>query len=344
MFPLRSTLAFARASRTVLSPALRSALRPRGGLSQRGKCSTVLLFTSSSNRNAPSANTRRCFASVSTAGEEPPIRAALDTYGGVVINSDPDNLAADTFEERLVISLDMWREKKYRGVWLRLPIESSALVPIAVKYGFHFHHCREDYLLLCMWLDESTPSRLPRGPSHYIGVAGFVVNSKDELLMIKEKDGPSKALDIWKLPGGLLDRNENIETGVVREVFEETGLNCEFVRLAAIVESHYGTGPMRETSSDFYCISVLRLLDESQLISPQMEEIEACDWIPISKVLSFPLYAPNAAFGECFRSALRVRNDELENVGLISETFPVRIGGKAKSKMVNILQTNNKTT
>ena len=72
-----------------------------------------------------------------------------------------------------------------RGVWLRLSIKDAALIPVAVRHGCWFHHCRDDYILLCTWLvgDKST-SPLPRGPSHYIGVAGFEVNSRDELLKI----------------------------------------------------------------------------------------------------------------------------------------------------------------
>lgn len=258
--------------------------------------------------------------------------AEIDSYGGVVVKEDLSKIEINDFNSKLNYSLMSWKESKRRGVWLRIPASASSLIPTALQNGFWFHHCREDYILLCTWLagDRST-SMLPRGPSHYIGVAGFVMNSQDDLLMIKEKDGPAKARNLWKLPGGMLDVSENIAQGVVREVREETGMNCEFLQLASIVESHNGTGPMRETSSDLYCISVLKALDEKQVLIPQAKEIEACEWIPISDALAFPLYAPNTSFGESFRSALHVRNEYMRSVGsssigMLSQTLPAGIG------------------
>jgi 8-oxo-dGTP pyrophosphatase MutT (NUDIX family) len=35
----------------------------------------------------------------------------------------------------------------------------------------------------------------------------------------------------WKIPGGLVDRGEDLPTAAVREVFEETGIKSEFVSL-----------------------------------------------------------------------------------------------------------------
>lgn len=272
------------------------------------------------------------------------LKADIDFFGGVVIKEDFTGLDALIFEEKLSSSLSIWKEDNRNGVWLRLPIGASSLIPTAVSKGFWFHHCRDDYILLCTWLKGGKEaSQLPRGPSHYIGVAGFVMNSQDELLMIKEKDGPAKARNLWKLPGGLLDMHENIADGVVREVLEETGLNCEYGRLAAVVESHHGSGPMRETSSDLYCISVLAPTDELQELVPQAQEIEACAWIPIATALSFPLYAQGAAFGESFRSALSIRNAHMAsksskaNIGMISRTFPVGIG----ARVANILYSGN---
>lgn len=54
-----------------------------------------------------------------------------------------------------------------------------------------------------------------------IGAGGFVLNDKNEVLVIKEKHGPAK--HIWKVPGGRVDPGEEICDAVVREVLEETG-------------------------------------------------------------------------------------------------------------------------
>ncbi|ADI38313.1 putative mutator mutT protein [Waddlia chondrophila 2032/99] len=52
-------------------------------------------------------------------------------------------------------------------------------------------------------------------------IVALVYNKeKSKVLTIKRRDVP-----IWVLPGGALDPGESPEDGVVREVFEETGLN-----------------------------------------------------------------------------------------------------------------------
>jgi hypothetical protein len=118
------------------------------------------------------------------------------------------------FEKRLKFSMDCWRNEDRKGVWIRIPISSSHLIPIAVSQGFWFHHCGSEYLLLCNWIPGGKESsKLPLSASHYIGVAGFILNSKQEILMVQEKTGPAAGIGLWKLPGGLCDVGEDIHQG-----------------------------------------------------------------------------------------------------------------------------------
>ena len=41
---------------------------------------------------------------------------------------------------------------------------------------------------------------------------------------------------LWKLPGGLVETGESIEQAVVREVWEETGINANFVSILGFRE------------------------------------------------------------------------------------------------------------
>lgn len=89
------------------------------------------------------------------------------------------------------------------------------------------------------------------------GVGGFVVNEAKEVLVVKEKTGP--ATNIWKIPGGIVDAGtcslyfflfccsvismlrsvgEDIHQAVVREVFEETGIKCDFVSILGFRQHH----------------------------------------------------------------------------------------------------------
>ena len=55
--------------------------------------------------------------------------------------------------------------------------------------------------MMNLWLGDG-PSRLPAYASSYIGVGGFVLNNKDEVLCITEKHDTA---NLWKIPGGLID-------------------------------------------------------------------------------------------------------------------------------------------
>jgi mutator protein MutT len=64
-----------------------------------------------------------------------------------------------------------------------------------------------------------------------IAVGAIIHNSN--ILLIKRKKDPFK--DIWGMPGGKMDFGENPEITVIREIKEETGLNCENLGLRCVV-------------------------------------------------------------------------------------------------------------
>jgi ADP-ribose pyrophosphatase YjhB (NUDIX family) len=71
----------------------------------------------------------------------------------------------------------------------------------------------------------------------YVGVGGFVVNDKNQILVIQEKNGPITSF--WKIPGGRLDPGEEIHDAAIREVFEETGIKTEFQSLICFRSSQH---------------------------------------------------------------------------------------------------------
>jgi 8-oxo-dGTP pyrophosphatase MutT (NUDIX family) len=295
----------------------------------------------------------RASRSLSSEGNIPIFSSEIDSYNGATVNENLSKITVDEFRVRLKCSLDVWRNQNRLGVWLRIPISRSALIPEAVSLGFWFHHCSPDFILLCTWLSGGRDkSKLPGAPHHYVGVAGFVMNSHDEVLVIQESSGPSSKTGMWKLPGGLCDLREDISAATVREVKEETGIDCEYTKLAAIIEGHHGRGPSRESASDLYCISVLRCVDDSQKLVPQESEIAICSWLPFIEILNHPFYADSTAFGTGLRSAHFVatygRNDVTADVtaskihsntmvsnrtsegplGLCANSYPVGFAGK----------------
>lgn len=62
------------------------------------------------------------------------------------------------------------------------------------------------------------------------GVGAIVVGSKGILLVRRDKD-PGKGL--WSIPGGGVELGETQEESVVREVEEETGVQCAIIDLVS---------------------------------------------------------------------------------------------------------------
>lgn len=257
------------------------------------------------------------------------LSCTIDTYNSVHI-TDSATLGgerqaptpATEFEARLWQSLFTWRKAGRRAVWLKLDAECSHLVPVVVRMGFSYHHVVGNSLVLTLWLAQGQVNQLPPGPVHFIGVAGFVLNTKGELLVIKEKSGPSARLpNFWKLPGGLVDRGEDIREAAVREVREETGLETKFLRICTMQEIHHTTpGLARAGCTDLYTLCLLKARDESQKLVPQASEIAACRWMPLDDVLRLPFYARRGTvFHQLFHAAAAVARGEAP--GLEAKSF-----------------------
>lgn len=69
-------------------------------------------------------------------------------------------------------------------------------------------------------------------PKHSVSVAGAVVDDQGRLLAIRRRDNGH-----WEPPGGVLELDETIEAGVVREVLEETGLTVRPERLTGVYKN-----------------------------------------------------------------------------------------------------------
>jgi len=62
-----------------------------------------------------------------------------------------------------------------------------------------------------------------------IAVNALVFNGGGEILLVKRADN-----GFWCVPGGHVDLGETLEKACVRELFEETGLRGEVVRLVGV--------------------------------------------------------------------------------------------------------------
>ncbi|GGO70953.1 NUDIX hydrolase [Nonomuraea cavernae] len=68
--------------------------------------------------------------------------------------------------------------------------------------------------------------------SHSVSVAGVIIDDQGRALLTQRRDN-----DHWEAPGGVLELNEDITTGLLREVEEETGLQVEPVALTGVYKN-----------------------------------------------------------------------------------------------------------
>lgn len=69
-------------------------------------------------------------------------------------------------------------------------------------------------------------------PRHSVSVAAAIVRDDGRVLAIRRRDNGH-----WEPPGGILELDERIEDGVIREVNEETGLTVAVERLTGIYKN-----------------------------------------------------------------------------------------------------------
>jgi 8-oxo-dGTP pyrophosphatase MutT (NUDIX family) len=198
-------------------------------------------------------------------------------FRGVHIDHEQLPADPDEFRTQLAHSLQAWAAAGLKVAWLELPVSQARLIPIATEAGFSFHHTDEDTLTLTHRLDPA--AFVPAYATHYIGAGGVVLNPRRELLVVTEQHRRDMSRPYYKLPGGALHPGEHLVDAVIREVYEETGVQAKFEALVCFRHWH----GYRYGKSDIYFICRLSPLSEE--IAIQQDEIEESLWMPVKSYL-----------------------------------------------------------
>jgi len=192
----------------------------------------------------------------------------------------------DDFGEKLRNTIDSCREIGKASIWAEVPIQFGSFMEELSKEKFVLHHADESGKVanLYLWLNEETECKIPSFATHQIGVGAIVINSRDEILVVRELRNNYLP---WKIPGGLADLGEDLETAVIREVSEETGIEAEFENVLSMRHTH----GLQFGRSDLYFVCRLRPKEErdeeGNLIIPEpvaeVSEIAAVKWLPIEE-------------------------------------------------------------
>ena len=106
----------------------------------------------------------------------------------------------------------------------------------------------------------------------WLGVAGVVVNSLGQWLVVKKAYSGLKGR--WSLPAGFVNGGETVDEAVVREIKEETGIDCFVSGLIG-----FRSGVIRDEISDNMAIFYCRMKDEEQPLYIQEDELLEAKWL-----------------------------------------------------------------
>ncbi|MCI5144288.1 MAG: NUDIX domain-containing protein [Candidatus Electrothrix sp. AR3] len=198
------------------------------------------------------------------------MKCTADRYNGVIIDNSTIPHTLDEFEKNIIQIISDLKDKKI--LWITLPIAKSDYIPLLIQYNFIFYDCNESSITLLKKLVDNPSTPTPT--NHTVGVGAFVMD-KNELLVVKDR-----IYKKYKLPGGYVDHKENISQALVREVFEETGVNVQADSVVSI--GHFSPGQFGE--SNVYIVCKAQPLSREINIIDDHEIIEA-QWIDIDEYL-----------------------------------------------------------
>ncbi len=106
------------------------------------------------------------------------------------------------------------------------------------------------------------------------------VKCNDEILLIQE--GKQNCYGKWNVPSGHLEENEDILSGAIREVREETGLDVELSSLIGVYNNQF------ENSNSIQFVFLAKTEDLADLAFDHKEILDA-KWVKFDEVCSLDL-------------------------------------------------------
>ena len=70
-------------------------------------------------------------------------------------------------------------------------------------------------------------------------VRGVIKNNEDNILIVKRHPKSKTDPEMWELPGGKVEKGEHFTDALIREIKEETNLDCEVGDFCEAVQNDY---------------------------------------------------------------------------------------------------------
>lgn len=116
-----------------------------------------------------------------------------------------------------------------------------------------------------------------------IEVAGCYCEYENKILLLKRAPHKLQGMT-WGIPGGKLDAGETPVEAVIREVFEEIGLEIAMHKLMEI-----DTLYVRRSANDYIFYRFRTLLSSLPVLRLNLEEHVEARWVTLDEALDLPL-------------------------------------------------------
>lgn len=126
-------------------------------------------------------------------------------------------------------------------------------------------------------------------------VAAYTLCSSEGAVLLTELSERTNAAGWWTLPGGGLDPDENVDDGLRREVWEESGQEVQDIRFLGVVSNHWvGVAP-NGVVEDYHAVRLLHTARCPEPTPPVVHDIggstSAVAWVPWAEVEQLPVVA-----------------------------------------------------
>lgn len=126
-------------------------------------------------------------------------------------------------------------------------------------------------------------------------VAAYALCRSDRGVLLTELSDTTNAAGWWTLPGGGLDPDEEVDVGLRREVWEESGQQVTDIRFLGVVSNHWvGVAP-NGVVEDYHAVRLIHTAHCPAPDDPVVHDVggstSAVAWVPWTQVEHLPVVA-----------------------------------------------------
>jgi 8-oxo-dGTP diphosphatase len=140
-----------------------------------------------------------------------------------------------------------------------------------------------------------------------VGVGGVIIND-GTILLEKRKNEPSRGK--WTIPGGIVELGENLENAVMREVTEETCLECVREKPPSLIDVVDNIDLDDDGKVKYHFVIIDYHVKVRSTAFKVASDAEDLKWVPFNEVEAYDLTAS-------FRVFFRRNRQKLDQINLL---------------------------